>query len=168
LLELPAVQTGISLRKLEDDRAAALADHEIGEIKSDQIVQMKTAKPENEESPELPNKQLKFLRKTGSTKIKGKREFMSLDSLSILVPLLVNPMQSVSELKPCTAVSSQDRSFRNVEKFRRFPLRGSRIPKKLKDFSFIVGQPVHLLMELSPSSEGFRRVGVACVVVSGT
>ena len=38
--------------------------------------QMKSA-----ENSKLPDKQLKFLRKTGSTKIKSNREFMALDSL---------------------------------------------------------------------------------------
>ena len=42
--------------------------------------QMKSVKPKKER-PRLPNKQLKFLRKTGSTKLRSKREFLSLDSL---------------------------------------------------------------------------------------
>ncbi|GEM_PF-3480492 len=42
--------------------------------------QMKNAKPKNNK-PSLPNKQLMFLRKTGSTKIRSNREFLSLDSL---------------------------------------------------------------------------------------
>jgi integrase len=44
-------------------------------------IQMKTAKPKKKVKPQLADKQLKFLRKTGSTKIRSKREFLSLDSL---------------------------------------------------------------------------------------
>lgn len=43
--------------------------------------QMKSAKPKRQKKPTLPDKQMMFLRKTGSTKIKSKREYMSLDSL---------------------------------------------------------------------------------------
>jgi integrase len=43
--------------------------------------QMKRAVPKKKKRPPLPDKELKFLRKTGSTKIRSKREFLSLDSL---------------------------------------------------------------------------------------
>ncbi len=43
--------------------------------------QMKTAKPKKKKKTELPDKQLKFLRKTGSTRIKSNQRYMSLDSI---------------------------------------------------------------------------------------
>lgn len=43
--------------------------------------QMKSAKPQKKEKPQLPDKQLKFLRKTGSSHLRGNTAFMSLDSL---------------------------------------------------------------------------------------
>lgn len=50
---------------------------------------MKNVKPKtsneksetHDEKPKMPNKQLKFLRKTGSSKLRSDRTFLSLDSL---------------------------------------------------------------------------------------
>lgn len=68
---------GVSKLKNEDGKTTETIWTTIGR----RYGQMKTAKPKKKEKRQLPDKQLKFLRKTGSTKIRGNRAFMALDSL---------------------------------------------------------------------------------------
>lgn len=68
---------GVSKLKKENGNTSETLWTSIGRRYSN----MKTAKPKKKKKPQLPDKQLKFLRKTGSTKIRGSKQFMSLDSL---------------------------------------------------------------------------------------
>jgi integrase len=67
----------ISKLKTKDGKTAETTWTSIGR----RYGEMKAAKAKKAKKPALPNKQLKFLRKTGSTKIRSNREFLSLDSL---------------------------------------------------------------------------------------